>query len=320
MDQARIDLNLLLVFDAVAREGNVTRAGRRLGLSQPAVSAALARLRDLLADPLFVRTSAGMMPTQRARQLMEPVDQALGLIRQSLQAQSSFDPRQSKRTFNILLIDMGEAVFLPRIVQHLRRIESEVSINAVQPASDSADQIAMFESGAVDLALGHWPRFSVRRGFHKERLFAESFACVARAQHPRVGRSMTLKQFAELPHLVVTPYGNSDGMVERALSRLGVTRKVVVRVPHFLAIPHLVEDSDLIATIPLGVARTLADRHRLRIVSAPVDIPHFEVSQYWHKRFHHEPGLSWLRGVVHGSFAERQSAVGKRVGDRTAQP
>ena len=320
MDQSRIDLNLFLVFDAVAREGNVTRAGKRLGLSQPAVSAALARLRNLIGDPLFVRTRSGMVPTQRASTLMEPVDQALGLIRQTLQEQSDFDPRQSSRAFNIQMIDMGEVVFLPQIIQLLRDTESRVSVNTVQPAGNHAEQIAMFESGSINLALGYWPKFSARRGFYKERLFSESFACVARRNHPSIGRSLTLRQFVELPHLVIMTDGSSDGMVERSLSRSNVSRKIAARVPHFLAIPSILENSDLIATIPLGVAKVLAVRRRLKIMPAPLEMPHFEVSQYWHKRFHREPGLTWLRGIVQNFFASRhglhdgKQAIGRRTG------
>lgn len=307
MDQARIDLNLLLVFDAVAREGNVTRAGRRLGLSQPAVSAALARLRDLLSDPLFVRTTAGMTPTKRARELIDPVEQALGLIRDSLQSQSLFDPRSSNRAFNVLMVDVGEAAFLPPIIQQLRTLGSDVCINAVQPANDRADQIAQLESGTVDLALGHWPRFSLRQGFYKERLFVESFVCVVGTDNALVGRAITLKQFAKLSHIVVATSGNSDGTIERALSKLGIVRKVALRVPHFLAIPHIVEDSDLIATIPLDIARTIVDRRRLRILPLPFHVSHFEVSQYWHKRFHHEPGLEWLRSTVQLALSVRKA-------------
>jgi DNA-binding transcriptional LysR family regulator len=167
----------------------------------------------------------------------------------------------------------------------------------------------MFESGAIDLALGHWPKLSTRRGFHRERLFAESFACVVRHNHPVIGRTTTLKQFSEAQHLIITTDGNSDGMVERTLSRNNLSRKVSVRVPHFLAIPGILENSDLIATIPLGVAKLLAVRHRLRIMPPPLEIPHFEVGQYWHKRFHHEPGLTWLRTVIHEFFSERHGAA-----------
>ena len=306
----KFDLNLLLVFDALIKERNVTRAGERLGLSQPAVSAALGRLRVFFQDPLFARTSQGMLPTQRAQELIEPLGRALHIIEETVQLQTEFDPSESQRKFSILMMDIGEMDFLPRLLRHLRKIGSSVCLETTQPATaKDYDPMLAFEAGSIDLALGYWPQFNKRRGFERQCLFTDSFVCVVRKDHPKIGKAITLEQVADASHVVVTTHGNTDGVIERALVQQNLTRKVVVKVPHFLAVPAIVTNSDLVATIPKGFANVLARIHPLRLLPPPFKLSPFEVSVYWHCRFNHDPGLKWIIGTIGALFSDAPSST-----------
>lgn len=299
----KFDLNLLLVFDALIKEHSVTRAGERLGLSQPAVSAALRRLRGHFQDPLFIRSSEGMVPTQKALELVDPLNEALLMIDAAVENQGEFDPTSSQRSFKILMMDVGEIDFLPMLLQHLCNIGSGISLETKQPESTSRnDQITAFEMGALDLALGYWPQFSSRRGFQRRHLFSDSFVCIAREDHPKIGRKLTMQQFAEASHVIVTTHGNTDGVIEQTLVERGLKRRVVARVPHFLAVPKIIANTDFIVTIPSGLAISFADIHPLRIHRLPIAIDPFEVSVYWHNRFDHDVGLKWMRETIEDHF------------------
>lgn len=308
IDMERIDLNLLVVFEALVREGSVTRAGESLGLSQPAVSAALGRLRDIFDDRLFIRSNRGMVPTQRAQELIEPVGKALLIIHDILQKRSQFDPASSLRRFNILMMDVGEVEFLPKLLQHVTGMGSGICISTTPPARVNGENpIAAFETGEVDLALGYWPQFSERRGFQRQRLFTDSFVCMVRSDHPEIGNDMTIEQFASVSHLVIMTHGNTDGVIEQTLSQQGLTRNIVARVPHFLAVPAIIMNSDLLVTVPERLATDYSKSHPFRLVTPPFSIPTFDVSQYWHRRFGQDPGLKWLIETIFGLFAETMS-------------
>lgn len=319
IDTMKYDLNLLLVFDAVNRERNVTRAGERLGLSQPAVSAALGRLRSLFQDPLFVRTSQGMQPTQRAKELVEPLSRALLIIEETVQKQAQFDPAGSQRRFNIMMMDIGEMEFLPRLLQRLRVIGSGISVESTQPAMmDGHDPVAAFEAGAIDMALGYWPQLSASRGFERRRLFTDSFACVIRKDHPVIRRTISAEQFTEATHVIVTTHGNTDGVIERALLQQGLRRRIVVRVPHFLAVPEIITNTDSVVTIPAGLAARLSKIYPLRVLSPPLTLNSFDVSVYWHVRFNNDPGLRWMKetlGDLYGDSTEPSTAPRARGSD-----
>lgn len=295
-----IDLNLLRVFDAVRRERGVTPAAARLRLTQPAVSNALARLRKLLGDALFVRTAAGMDPTPFARELSEPVRQALALLESALAHGPGFDPGSSSRAFRFYMSDLGQVEFLPPLVEQVHRLAPGVRLEAVAVDLEHiADELA---AGALDLAVGFLPSLGppiARRG-----LFRDPYVCLMRAGHPMAGRPLTRKRFLEASHVLVSYRAGGHRVIEEALERAGVGRRIALRVPHFTVVPMVLERTDLILTLPARVARVYERRGDLKAMALPVPIEPAEVAVHWHERFAADPGNRWLRERVVELFAD----------------
>jgi DNA-binding transcriptional LysR family regulator len=290
MSIARLDLNLLLIFDAIIQEGNITRAGARLGLSQPAVSAALARLRDVIGDPLFIRTRHGVVPTERAKQIAQPLEAALNAIRELLQQQALFDPITSDRCFRILMLDVGEMNLLPRLLNHLREIGSPLSVATTQISGET--HLDLLERGGADVAFGYWPHLTQARGFDRQVLFTDHFACLARAGHPHLSDPVTLDELLQAAHIVVSSREDGAWPLRDVLPPTGI--RVVARIPHYLAVPLMLEQSDLVVVMPARPAAVFARDPRFHVYRLGFDLPSFEVCQYWHQRFGRDPGLQWL--------------------------
>jgi DNA-binding transcriptional LysR family regulator len=286
-----VDLNLLRVFDAVLRERGVTPAAARLGLTQPAVSNALARLRGLFGDALFVRTPAGMDPTPFARELGEPVRQALALLESALAHGPGFDPAASSRAFRFYMSDLGQIEFLPPLLERVQRDAPGVRLEAV--ALDVEDITESLAAGALDLAVGFLPGLGppVRR----RALFRDPYVCLMRADHPI--ESLTRKRFLDASHALVT-YRGGHRVIEEALDRAGLSRRIALRVPHFTVAPMVLERTDLILTLPARVARVFERRGNLKSLPPPVPIPPAEVAVHWHERFEADPGNRWLRELI----------------------
>ena len=298
MNVRDVDLNLLRVFDAVLREGGVTPAASLLGLTQPAVSNALARLRKLFGDALFVRTPSGMEPTPFARELAEPVRQALALLEAALAHGPGFDPASAARAFRFYMSDVGQIEFLPPLVERVQREAPGVRLEAV--ALDVDDIGAALAAGGLDLAIGFLPGLGppVRR----RSLFRDPYVCLMRADHPI--RSLTKKRFLDASHALVT-YRGGHRVIEEALERAGLARKIALRVPHFTVVPMVLESTDLILTLPRRVARVFERRGAFKSLPPPLAIPPAEVAVHWHERFEGDPGNRWLRERVIELFAER---------------
>jgi DNA-binding transcriptional LysR family regulator len=288
-----VDLNLLVALDALLLEASVTRAAKRVGITQSAMSHALARLRELFRDPLLVRTPKGMTPTTRAMGLIEPIRHALGEIERAIAERPTFEPSTARRTFTLAMQDYGELLLLPPLLSRLGTAAPAVDLIA-RPVSD--DAALMLEEGSVELAVG--PLIPERVGVFRQRLFEERFVCVVREGHPLVRGRMTLDRFVSLPHLLIAPRGHGRGAVDAALAKLGRERRVALMVPHFLVAPHIVAQSDLCLTVAARIARTFASMLPLRIVEPPIELPGFTMWQGWHERWSHDPGHSWLRGVL----------------------
>ncbi|MFZ4288180.1 LysR family transcriptional regulator [Variovorax sp. HJSM1_2] len=294
-----MDLNLLPVLVALLDEGSGSAAARRLGISQPAVSGALARLRTSFNDPLFVRTSKGMEPTPRALELAGPVRAALATVNGELMQGTAFDPGTSDKTVTLALSDIGEMVFLPRILSRLGEAAPRMSIRSVTlPPSQIARGM---ELGEIDLAVGYFPDLQ-GNNFFQQRLFSHGFVCLLRAQHPLQGKKLTAKQFLALGHAVVRAEARSQEVFERYLKREGITRRIVLNTPHFMSIPQIIAQSDLCATVPLAVGTSFAETSKVRLVKPPFDIPPFDLRQHWHRRYNNEPLNRWLRSVVYEEF------------------
>src|SRR5690348_17114228 len=299
MNVRDVDLNLLRVFDAVLREHGVTPAAARLGLTQPAVSNALARLRALFGDALFVRTQAGMEATPFARGVAEPVRQALALLDSALAHGPGFEPATATRAFRFYMSDLGQVEFLPPLVERVQRTASGVRLEAVSlDLEHIGDALG---SGALDLAVGFLP--ALGPPIERKALFRDPYVCLMRADHP-VGRSLTRKKFVEASHVLVTYRGGGHRVIEEALERAGVARRIALRVPHFTVVPMVLERTDLILTLPARVARVYEKRGRLKALPPPVPIPPAEVAVHWHERFESDPGNRWLRDVVIDLYSE----------------
>lgn len=308
MDVSKTDLNLLNVFDALIADGNLTRAGFRLGLSQPAMSHSLGKLRKLTGDKLFVRVPKGMLPTEYAIRIAPSVREGLRLLSGALQADVSFNPQTCQRTFQILMSDIGEMIYLPRLMRKVSEIAKGVNIRVLQLPRESYAQA--FFSGEADLAIGFLPNLDA--GFYQQRLFSDSYVCVAREGHPRIRKRLSLGQFGEESHVLTEPGGSrystvshqtsTTTLIEQYLAAHGLTRRVVLRVPHFMVVPAVVQSSDLIATLPSSVIRYSSSVPGLKMVQLPFDVPRFEVKQFWHERNHEDAGNRWLRGVIHDLF------------------
>lgn len=300
MDLKDIDLNLLLVFHKLLMERRVSAVAEKLELSQPAVSNALNRLRRLLGDELFLRTSKGMEPTPYAAQLAEPIAYALGTIHNSLNQRTTFDPATSNRKFTLGITDIGEIYFLPRLMDRLARIAPEVSVSTVRnTAVNLRDEM---ESGHVDLAMGLLPQ--LKSGFFQRRLFRQHYVCMFREGHALDKRKLTLKEFSEAEHVVVVAAGTGHAKVDESLQKKGIRRNIKLTVPHFVAVGHILATSDMIATVPERYATECVKPFRLKYVSHPVPLPEIGINVFWHAKYHREPGNQWLRGVVFDIFSD----------------
>ena len=288
-----IDLNLLVVFEALVAERSVTRAAGRVGLSQPAVSNALARLRALLGDPLLVRTGRGMEPTARALELSGPIQQALEGIRRALTPSASFEPERSPYTFRVRSADNLELSLLPRLLERLGRTAPLVDI-VVDRVGDTTEQD--LRTGRIDLYLGSW--FNVPSRLEQYLLQHETFACIARKGHPAIKSRLTLKAYMRAGHVLVEAGDRPSSVVDTVLADQGLGRRVVLRTPHFLVAPLMVARTDLIATLPRSVATTYAQFLPLNVFDPPLDAPGFPIQMVWHRRTHEQAPHRWLRRLI----------------------
>lgn len=310
MDDEKIDLNLMRVFDALIEDANLTRAGFRLGLSQPAMSHALAKLRKITGNNLFVRVPTGMEPTETALRMAPAIREGLRLLDEAVQGEDRFDPRTCDRTFQLLMSDIGELVYLPRILRHLEKVAPNVNLRAMQLPREAYSEA--FTSGEADLAIGFLP--GLQSGFYQQRLFTDTYRCVMREDHPRIKDQLTLKQFVSESHVMIEPGGSrylkvahqssTTTLIERYLEEQGLNRRIALRVPHFMVVPEIVRLTNLIATLPSYVIRHMPPTPGLKMLELPIDVPEFEIKQFWHQRSHDDSANRWLRGVVTELFLQ----------------
>jgi DNA-binding transcriptional LysR family regulator len=300
MDMAEVDLNLLVVFDALVQHRSVTRAAEALGLSQPATSAALARLRRLFNDPLFVKTGTEMRPTPRAAELATPVRRVIGVVKEEILQSAAFDPATSEQSFQLIAPDIAEVILLPRLLAHLRVQAPGVRIRTVSmPRHAAAEALA---SGAADVALGYFPDLQ-KTGFYQQRLFRHRYVCVVRRDHPTIGERMTQRQYLDAPHAVVWPEGR-EHLFESFMQTRQLKRRVVLELSHFMSLLTIVATSDVIATVPSDLAEFFEAHGNIRAVESPVKAPEVEVHQFWHQRLHKDAANAWLRSAIREALGE----------------
>ena len=294
-----LDLNLLSVLDAMFREGSVTKAAQSLGLTQSAMSHALNRLRAFFEDPLFVKAGSAMVPTRKAEGLRVAVVDVISTVRQQILAGARFEPSRAKRTFTLCMTDMGELVFLPPLLQRFKKEAPGCSIRTLQVPIEQIE--ALLASGDADLAVGSIR--SAPEGLFQQMLFLHPLVTIVSTVNREVGAKLTLKQFEEMPHVVVSLMGRSGESYDKALEDQGVQRNIAVMTPHFLMVPLLMErHPELIATVPLELANVFARHGVVRMLQPPVSIPQVALNQHWHPRFHHDPAIIWLRDLMKRTF------------------
>lgn len=300
MDLREIDLNLLVVFNQLLLDRNVSTASEKLGLTQPAVSNSLKRLRAALKDELFLRTSKGMEPTPYALHLAEPVVYALNTLQTALTTRDTFDPLTSTRTFNLAMTDIGEMYFMPPLMDALAKRAPHIQISTLRPNSGNLRED--MESGTVHLALGLLP--DLQTGFFQRRLFRHRYVCMFRKGHPTAKSPMSLKQFSELEHVGVVALNTGHGEVDGLLERAGIKRRMRLIVPHFIAVGHILQSTDLIATVPQRFAVRCEVPFGLKTSPHPAKLPDIAINLFWHAKYNRDPANVWLRQLFFELFSD----------------
>jgi DNA-binding transcriptional LysR family regulator len=300
-----IDLRQLRAFELVLRERNLTQAATALGLSQPALSKTLARLRRYFADPLFVRAGNRMEPTAKARELEPSVRSLLDSVTMLRAHHRPFDPRTATRTFAFSVVDLGVLRLVPQLLPYLEREAPGVKLRIVPPDVEGLE--ASLEAGHLDFAMGSFAALSKR--IRRQALWSVTYLSVARSGHPRLTAKPSLAAFAAERHVLVSTAGTGHAhqQAERALERALPAENVVCRVPTFMTAGFIASRTDAVATVPDTLATELADAFGLRSFPTPVKMPRLDVAQYWHERFHRDPGNQWIRSVFASLFAPKAS-------------
>ncbi len=300
MDIYKIDLNLLRIFDALMRTKNMTKAGELLDLSQPSVSFALSKLRAHCNDELFVRTPGGVQPTPRALRMAKPLRHALELIQRDVFQTDEFAPATSNRVFRIGMGDIAEMMFLPHLLARIHREAPGVTIKTANLPLPVLEQEMI--AGDVDLVVGFYPNFS-KGNFYQQHLYSDNFVCMMRSGHPLTRSALTMDDYRHAYHIVPSPDNRGQDLFEEYIRAQGINRKVALATPHFLCIPYMLLDSDLIVTVPRECMAPFTRMARLQAMELPFSVPSFDVKQHWHAMYHGDPGNRWMRSLFYDGFA-----------------
>ena len=310
MNLNKVDLNLFVVFDAIYTEANLTRAGQIIGITQPAVSNALARLRESFNDPLFVRTAQGMVPTPMAQNIINPVRSALALLRVSVQESRTFNPLQANKTFRISMTDLTEAVVLPPLFQRLRKQAPSVVVESL--LSHRRETTSDLAAGRLDFAID--APLNTDPQVRHVKLMEDRYVCAMRPAHPLAGQpSISLDEYLGLTHIHISTRRNGLGQVDLALGKMGLQRKITLRSQHYLMASNVLQHTDMVMTVPERFAR----RHALHFVALPLnELPNLETHLYWHESTEQDPANRWMRELLI-ELCEQQVALETR---QRAQP
>jgi DNA-binding transcriptional LysR family regulator len=292
-----IDLKLLSVIGELHRTRSVSHAAERLEVSQSTISMSLAKLRKHFNDPLFVRTSAGMEPTPHATELICMLEKAETLLQSALEHHVVFDPFASDRVFRLHSTDIAQVTLLPKMMRRLRAIAPAAGIHLGRISLDTAK---LLESGELDLAVGFI--LPMGAGFCQQRLFKERFVCAVRQDHPRIDKTLTVKQFELETHLAIATTGTGHGIVEKTLEAKKIRRIVGLTIPSFLGIASILTNTDFVATIPEQLGRHLASAGAIKILPLPFELPPYFIMQHWHERYSQDPANRWLRTLMADLF------------------
>ena len=304
MNLDKIDLNLLVYLDVLLRERNVTRAASLLGISQPAMSNSLRRLRETLNDPLLVRTSEGMMPTERAQTLQPLLQQILALTEQAIEPSTEFDALSSDRVFRIMTSDYGESTLIPKVLTRLMKEAPGVVLDILTPSDMSFNEV---EQGQVDLVINRFD--TLPQAFHQVTLWNDSFSCLLSAGNP-ISSDFTLDNYLKAQHVWVSKTGMGVGFgvnpeksgglgwIDQALQRIGSKRKITIFTRHYQMPGLLAQNNDLVATLPTKIARMQAENPKMVILAPPFYIPEFELKMAWSPLLQHNAAHKWIRRLI----------------------
>lgn len=306
---ALLSIKLLRLFDLLYNTNSVTRAAEAMGQSQPTVSNWLGRLRKQLGDELFVRTAAGMQATPRAEELIVPVREALAALRRIAAPAEAFVPASAIRRFRICMTDASHITLLPRLLARVRAVAPGVRLEAARIDDQTGQAL---QSGQADLAIGLVPW--LESGFYQQALYPQDWVCLVKARHPRIGaKGVALRDYRAEAHIGIVG-GTGVQLLEAALARHQVERRILLELPGFLGLAAIVSTTDLVATVPRHIGETLAGSNAgtLTVYDCPVPVPPFTVKQHWHARYHQDPANRWLRGLCEELFAAKPSKARPR--------
>ena len=297
MNLRNFDLRLLRVFDALMEEGNVTRAASRLNLTQSATSQALAKLRSALGDPLFVRSGQGMHPTAKAAAMAAPVREALELISTAVSASQAFDPKTSRRAFRVGATDHALMLFLPGLAK--RVASSAPGVQLITTAVSPDRGLDYIREGRIDLLIAYFVVTKVPGNFRTRPFFRDTYRVLARKGHPQFRSRISLDTFARAGHVVVAPRETwQPGPMDLALAQAGLKRDIRVMVPHYMVVPYVVAETDLVATLPSRAAIRLTRGLPIQTFRPPLEVASFRLEMAWDERHHHDPAHKWLRELL----------------------
>ena len=290
----RFDLNLLVAFDILIAERSVTAAARRMGIGQPAMSNALARLRDMFGDPLLIRAANGLQPTSRALDLVSPVSRILAELREEIFNSRAFDPATDRRSFRIGLSDQAEASIMQDVLRTVRRDASHVRVIARSVEMQLAAEL--LSTGAIDLAIGYFPE--VEADLQVATLYHETFVCLFDARAAGMTPPLSLDDYTALPHVLVSLRGEPFGHIDELLQAAGRSRTIIYTTPHFLAVPFLLHGFGAVAALPRRLAENCADAAGLAVCPVPLPSDGYDVRMAWHRRSDADPAQAWLRDTI----------------------
>lgn len=304
MELRDLDLNLLLIFNQLLIDRRVSTAAESLGLTQPATSNALKRLRKALNDELFVRTHRGMEPTPYALQLADSITLAIETLREAFKHEEQFDPLTARRTFTLAMTDIGEIYFMPKLMNALTQSAPHCLVSTVRSNTDTL--AGDLQSGVVDVAVGLLP--NLQAGFFQRRLFQHHYVCLCRRDHPATKQPFTLEAYSSYEHVRVIAANTGHGEADAFIQRSGAQRNVRLEVPHFVAVGHILKQSNLIATVPERFATSCAEPFGLALLAPPMPLPEITINLFWHGRYNKDPANRWIRQLMFDLFSDSVTA------------
>jgi len=299
------DLNLLVAFDVLMRELNVTRAAEQMFITQSAMSHVLHRLRQQLDDPLLVKTPTGMKPTERALALIEPIRAVLTEMEQFLQPPLEFEAGTSQRRFVLAATDYMEFLLLPELSGLIDQISPGIDIHVKR--TESSFPVTQLENGSLDVVLGFESVLNPPVYLHRQLLFTDRMACMVRQNHPLIKNPPSLAEYVEFPHMLISRTGSNLGFIDQKLTELGLERRIKLIVPHFLSAPLIVAETDMILSLPYRIAEQFKKFAPLEIFPVPLDLPTYDLIMIWHPLQDKDPAHRWLR--------EKIIAIGRKINE-----